>query len=660
MAEQYTDETSLLSASDYKNDVYSVIKLSVNEQLSSPFEITLELIAKNFNAKEQLGQAMTIERFSAISGMREQQRAYHGYITHIQQTGWDHKQLFATYRLTLRPWLWLLSHTLHHRVYQNKTTQDIVSDIFTEAGFKGMFKCNAMPSTKREYCLQYNESDLDFVSRLLAEEGVHYFFEHSKDKHTLILQDAQKPFVKAKQSLFDHSDTPSGEHPLINTWLPQYTFHSASLELNNYDYEQTKLVSSKVKKSSNKIANNTKLTKQHFPAASISGKIDDLSSNLIKRRIEQLEQDYQQITAESTSDDFVVGQWFSLKNHPDKSQQGDYLVISSQSEYQADGQTQVQLLLCSSNTNYYPTPKPKPQIIGLQSATVAGSSKGQPSQDDEGRVRILFQWDTKTSGDKTSCYVRVAQSMAGNGYGCQFIPRAGQEVLVSFINGDPDSPVVTGSVYNSKQKPPYKDTDSTQSGIKTKLSGQSNELRFDDKKDNEELYLHAAKDSLFEIENNHTQTIKGEEKRTVTKKMTISTQDDYALTADKGISEKAKTITLEADDKIELKVGSSKITMTTSSIKIESSDIQVKASKGLKLQGMTFDAKASTSAKLSGASVDVKASGAGSFKALSLTLDAKTTLTAQSKLSTDVKSNLKTSVGGGVMTEVKGAIVKVN
>ncbi|MGF1755677.1 type VI secretion system tip protein VgrG, partial [Vibrio makurazakiensis] len=219
---------------------------------------------------------------------------------------------------------------------------------------------------------------------------------------------------------------------------------------------------------------------------------------------------------------------------------------------------------------------------------------------------------------------------------------------------------ITGSVYNSKNPPPYKEANSTKTGISTKLQGLANELYFDDKKDNELLYMHAAKDLTTEIENNLTETIKGEVAQTVTKQVVVKTEDNYSLTSAKAISEKGKSISLEADDTIELKVGSSKIVMSSSSISIEASNIDVKASSALTLEGMNVTSKATSAHKISGATSALEATSSNSIKGLSVAIKADTTLSAEGSLSAEFKSGLKGTFDGGVMGELKGAIVKVN
>lgn len=660
MTDNFSPSASAIVAKDSKSNEHAVSDFAISEYLSKPFKIELTLISKNFSIDDQLGQKLSITRFINDTNNQAATRVFNGIVTQVQLLGMDSNLQYSSYRITLRPWFWLLIHTHSFRVYQNQSTKDIVSDVLTQAGFSGSFKAGTMPSSKREYCVQYDESDFDFVTRLLAEEGVHYFFQHSDSDHVMMLQDAQSPYKKSDIGKLDMIEVPSGNNPLLDKWMPQGQFHGASIELTSYDYSQTKLVSSKQKKSSHKIANNTKLTKQFYPNLGITGGMEDLASNLVKRRIEQLEQNYQTVEAEAQHDSFELGKWFSLSSHLDKDQLGDYLVTELYTSYSTENHCQTRLTLLDTSTPNYPSLTDKAKIHGLQSAIVAGNTAGEINQDEQGRVRIQFHWDTQTSGDKTSCYVRVAQMMAGNGYGAQFIPRVGQEVLVSFIDGDPDQPIITGSVYNSKNPPPYKEANSTKTGISTKLSGLANELYFDDKKDNELLYMHATKDFTKEIENNLTETIKGELIQKTTKQVNVSTEDNYTLNSDKAIAAKGKSISLEADDKIELKVGSSKITMSSSSISIEASNIDIKASSALNLEGMNVTSKATSANKISGVTTALEATSSNSIKGLSVAIKADTTLTAEGSLSAEFKSGLKGTFNGGVLGELKGAIVKVN
>ncbi|PMJ92418.1 type VI secretion system tip protein TssI/VgrG [Vibrio sp. 10N.261.55.A7] len=659
MAEQFSASASSISAIDYNGIEHVVTTSKIHEALSEPFKIEITLVSKSFSIESQLGQNIAVNHYINQSGSLKLSNTVNGVITHIQHNGMDDKLQYSSYNIILRPWFWLLKHTHNFRVYQNQSTKDIVSDIFSQAGFSGEVKYGSLPSAKREYCLQYDESDFDFVCRLLAEEGLHYYFTYSSSGHTLVIQDAQTPFEKANVSKFDMVETPSGNNPLIELWQPMSSFHGASIELSAYDDSQTKLVTSKATKSSHTIANNTKLTSVQYPPLGILGDKTDLASNLAKRRLEQLEQNFQLVEAQASHDSFAVGSWFTLDSHLDKSLLGEYSVIALDTAYSQDGVTSSARLI-AKDTPHYPEPLSKRKIAGLQSAVVAGSTAGEINQDDHGRVRIQFHWDTETSGDKTSCYVRVAQMLAGSGYGSQFVPRVGHEVLISFIDGDPDQPIITGSVYNSKNSPPYKEENATKSGVRTQLEGLSNELYFDDKKDNELIYMHAAKDLTSEVEENQTETIKGELAQTVTKQITVTTEDNYTLEVTKTLSEKGKAIKLEGSDSLDLVVGSSKISMSSSAISIEATNIDIKASSGLTLEGVNVTSKATSANKISGLTTSLEATSSNTIKGLSVDIGADTTLSAEGQLSAEFKSGLKATFDGGVMGELKGAIVKVN
>ncbi|MDA9556447.1 type VI secretion system tip protein VgrG [Vibrio sp.] len=668
MTELLSASSSTLSAKDYKDKEHLISQLSIEESLSEPYTINARLVSSTFVINQQLGQEIGFNCYDNNNGNLSLARSYHGIITSIQQVEMESSLQYASYELTVAPWLWLLKHTHAFRVYQEKTTKDIVTDIFNNAGFSGKFTINGAPSTKREYCLQYNESDFDFITRLLSEEGLVYFFEQSSSGHKLIIQDAQSPFDKAKINKFDMTEARTGKNPMIMQWMPASHFHGASIELTAYDYSQTKLVTSKAKTSSHSIGNNSKLKQIHYPPLGVSGAKTDLASNLVKRRIEQIEQEYNIVTAHAEHDEFYLGQYFSLSAHLDKSMLGDYSVTYHTATYNDEGLCESEIRCIPKSTPYYPVPADKVKVHGLQSATVAGSTAGEINQDAEGRVRIQFHWDTESQGDKTSCYVRVAQMLAGSGYGSQFIPRVGQEVLVSFIDGDPDQPVITGSVYNSKHVPPYKTANTTKSGFKTKLKGEANEWYFDDKKDNELIYLHAAKDLTTEVNNdmttkvtnNVTETVEGEYKNTTTKAMSVTAKDKYTLAVTDALSETAKTISLEADSEIELKVGSSSITMSSSKIEIKASNIDIKASSTLNLQGTNVNSKATSANKVTGATTTLQASGSNTIKGTSIAMKASTTLKAEGSLSAEFKSGLKGTFNGGLMGEIKGTIVKVN
>ena len=281
--------------------------------------------------------------------------------------------------------------------------------------------------------------------------------------------------------------------------------------LGNYDYEQTKYTETSKTKSADKLANAASLVSTNTAEPTVTGKLETLSDFLVKRRLSSEESIYAQIEGKSWSPDLTASERFSLKAHFDSTQLGDYLLISVDHFFstQPDGifKYNNEFKCISTSRKFFPSVIPKPVPPGFTSGVVEGKTSGEPAQDDQARVRVRFHWD-KSEGDSPSCWIRVGQLMAGKTRGTQFIPRAGDEVLVGFLDEDIDRPVVVGSAYNSVNTAIFPQTNSTKTGMSTKLSGKSNELFFDDKADSELISMSAAKDFSVQVENNLTETVK--------------------------------------------------------------------------------------------------------------------------------------------------------
>ncbi|MEH6578012.1 MAG: type VI secretion system tip protein TssI/VgrG [Amphritea sp.] len=663
-------QSSNLVAMNSNGDSFVVTRLSHVDALSELPLIEADVVCRDTDAQSWLGETLSCELYSGPGASRTAMRSFQGVVTGVQIRTVEEDSRFINCRLRMQPWLALLGYSRNYRVFQEKTTQDIVTSIFDELGFKGQYKIDSMPTTTREYCLQFNETDLAFVLRLLSEEGVHFHFGRDTESNILILHDAAKPFSDEGKSTLDDSSTPSGDNATIEEWTPRYSFQASSLELANYDYNQTKQVSSSSTASKFTISANSKLKDFRYPVPSISGQMDDFAKPLADSRRAQMDSGYQLIDGQTHTSELGVGSYLELANHQDSGQQGEYLLTAVHYEFIAKGEgqlTQVCRFTCvPQEHSFYPPLLEKPRVYGMQSAVVAGKTDAEPASDEQGRIRIRFHWDTKAEGDKTSCAVRVAQSMAGNGYGLQFIPRAGQEVLVSFLDGDPDQPLVTGSVFNSKHKPPYPTVDTTQSGIKTQLQAKSNELRFDDKKDNEQLYLHAAKDMLVEVENDADEKVTAEKRVTVTKDITVKgeqnynletkqdislkTENNYALSATEAITVEGKTIKLEATDTLELIVGGSKLVMSDSKIEIHSDTISLTGSSKIELDGgkIAIAGDSKIEAK-SGGSMSLEASSSFAASGMNAELKATSAVTVEGSGTAEVSSSGQTTVKGSMV-----------
>jgi len=664
VAISYNVENRGLYFSDSSGNSHLGHQVFIEESLSTPFLVEGILVSNNFSTADQLGQLITCHWNEVADNKQKEKRVFNGYLTEVQLLESQSDHDYQRYKITLRPWFWLLTLRKNSQVFQQKTLSAILTSIFDDAGFSGNYTLGSLPTDERNYCVQYDETDFDFVQRLLAEQGIHYYFTHNNKSHQLTLHDPNSPYDKATVSKLDFVASRSGEQQLLTKWQPKLKVHSAAISTVNYDYENTKLVDSGDTKSSNKIANNTKLTQYEFGTNSIKGDMSDLSSKTNKIKLNQIQSDYSSVEAESRVEDLTLATQFSLSAHPDSKQLGDYAIESIVHTIEASEQSvkyHNNFVCRPISSPSFPLPITKPFINGLQSAVVIGGDAGQPQHDVSGRIKVQFYWD-KVGGDSPSCWIRVAQTMASASLGMQFIPRIGDEVLVSFVNNDPDQPVVIGSVYNSKNKPPYPEVNSSQSGIKTQLGKLANEIRFDDKADKEQLYFHAAKDHVIEVENNLTQTVTAEYTSTTEKAIAITGKDDYTLAITKTLSETAKEISIKADDKITLAVGGNSIELSSSGITIKCDKLTIKSSGDIAASGAnikvssTADTKISAGANLK-ASATAKADIAGTAGvALSSTAQVKISGTAGAELS----SSALTKVSSAGITQISGSLVQVN
>lgn len=557
------------------------------EYLSDLFEFHVEVLSKNHVVKpEQLiGKTVTLNIHN------DQKRTFNGYVSRFTY-GEVKSDNLRRYYLTVVPWLWFLSKTNNHRIFQNKTTKEIVSQVFKDLGFNDFdFKATGN-SAKREYCVQHNESDLNFVSRLLEEEGIAYFFTQSGEKHTLVLVDQKNSYEVCKETDLEYS---KGNQPntQVTRWEHVYEFRKGKWSLNDYDYAKPTKSQLQTASSTSKFANAKNYEHYEYnPYHDFAG-IKDLS----KKRIEAEESPLNIVEASSDCSSFYAGGKFKLAKHAIADEQGNYIITAirhraydssylagheSQSEYSND-------FACIPDSVHFRPPliHQKPLMSGPQSAVVVGKSGEEIFVDKEGRIKVQFHWDREGKKDENAtCYIRVMQPWAGAGWGTSFIPRIGMEVVVNFFDGDPDRPIITGAVYNGDNKPPFKNK--TQSGIKTNSSkggGGFNELRFDDLKDSEEIFMQAQKDynrlvkndETAEVQNKQTQTIKSDRSITVTdgdETIKISS-GDRKLTVKKTNSLDADKIQITGKTSIELKVGGSSIKMDASGIKIKGTKVSI-------------------------------------------------------------------------------------
>ncbi|TBV06690.1 type VI secretion system Vgr family protein [Phytopseudomonas dryadis] len=579
------------------------------------------------------------------------------------------------YQLVLRPWLWWLTLASNNRVFQNKTTDEIVTAIFDLHGFSDyQLELNAS-YTPREYCVQYGETDFAFVSRLLEEEGIFWFFTHDDGKHTLVLGDSNDAFVQIPNGpTVKYLGQRLGERELHGIRSGQVCLQAVAGVYRATDYEFTTPTTSLYGQA--EAVAGPRSIYEHPGGYNAKARGDALT----KQRVDGLRSEEKRFVGESDCRWLVPGHWFTLDGHDDASLNIDWVVTRVTHDVSHESYRN-RFEAIPKATPFRPqrsTPKPRTHS---QTAIVVGKSGEDIWTDQYGRIKIQFPWDRDGKNDETSsCWVRVVLPWSGKGFGMQFIPRIGQEVIVTFIDGDPDRPLVTGCVYNGDNALPYAlPANQTQSGIKTQSSkggGGFNELRFEDRKDGEEVFLQAQKDFNINVLNDSTASVGHDETLTVQNARTRTVKEgDETITLEKGkrtVTIQTGSDSLDVKDSRTLKVGGDQTHSTggnyshrvTGNYELTvDGNLTIKVGGTLTLQS-TGDLTAKSDANLTtqaGMALTDKAGTSLTNQAgTSLDNKAGTTLTNDAGISLTNKAAAEQTVDGGGMLTLKGGLVKVN
>jgi len=527
---EYSDSRRLLKlTTPLGPDKLLVLGFTGEERLSGPFELDLDLLALKSTAVAPLslvGKGATLAINADLAEFdREGKRVFHGVVTRFAETGRLTLRAAAgeaidylRYRATLTPWFTHLGLASDCRIFQEKSAPQILEQVFQGRGFNDFKLQLTGTHGPRTYCVQYRESDLAFVSRLMEEEGIAYFFNHQQGKHELVVTDSKgsHPACGPAAGVRYWPDTASGA-AAVREWSERHEVTTAKYALNSYNFETP---STKLLATTNTVLNigkNSALERYEFPALYATKGDGDSEAKL---RLEAIEAGHQIIEGAGTCAWFTSGCTFKLTDHYRDNQNAEYLLTRVRHEARNTGYEEI----LGGEAGYYrnafecipknvpyrpPLATPRPRIHGVQTAVVVGPSGEEIYTDKYARIKVQFHWDrVGKNNESSSCWVRLAQTAASNAWGTQFIPRIGNEVLVEFIDGDPDQPIVTGMLYNAQKMPPYAlPGNMTQSGIKThstKSGGAEdfNELRFEDKKGGEDVYFHAQKDFHRVVENN--------------------------------------------------------------------------------------------------------------------------------------------------------------
>lgn len=471
--------------------------------------------------------------FAAIVGMNvtfrvnqpdHTDRFFNGIVSRFSQSGGD--ATFTSYHAEVVPWLWLLTRTADCKIFQTMTAPEIILKVFGTYGLSKVRNNLQGSYPVREYTVQYRETDFNFVSRLMEQHGIFYFFEHTNGAHTLVLADANAAFVSCPgQSTVRYQTTLGAtrtDEDVVLGWTQEQEMRSARYSLMDYNFETPPLNLQVNVDSVLPPPGGMAFEVYDYPGEYL---IKDVGENLATVRIEEEETLTALTHGASNCRSFVSGYTFDLSEHPRGAFNQTYILSSVEhlatQAYEAGsgeaGFSYTNHFACLPLTVRFRAARvtPKPVIQGLQTAIVAGVPGAEIDTDKYGRIKVQFHWDRFGGrNEESSCWIRVSQNWAGKRWGFVFLPRIGMEVLVGFLEGDPDQPMVMGCVYNADQVQPYPlPAYKTRSVIRTNTTpggGACNQIHFEDKAGNEEFYMHASGELNLHVEVDRHETVKGE------------------------------------------------------------------------------------------------------------------------------------------------------
>lgn len=670
------------------------------EELSSPFVFELDLVSEDPSIAfdKLVGQRVTL--IMEVMDGTPMHRYVNGIVSRFVQRHSDSRYTF--YRAEVVPWLWLLSRQANCRIFQEMTVPEIVKQVFHDRGQTDFEDRLQGSYPKLTYCVQYRERDIDFVSRLLEEYGITYFFKHDKERHTLVLADAPGAFEpcphQARVRFREDSRLPSPlpEPGVVTELSLSQELHAGKYSHTDYNFEtpSNDLRTSAPTRVS--VGGNTGFEIYDYPGRYAEV---DVGEKVAKLRIEEGEAPHLCIDAMTTCRALLPGFRFDLVSHYRGDVNRGYLVVRVEhrgvsGELSEGTQTYTNRLhAVPADAPFRPQRRtPKPVVQGPQTAVVVGPAGDEIHTDKYGRVKVHFHWDRLGKRDeKSSCWVRVSQHWAGSGFGSIFIPRIGQEVVVDFLEGDPDQPFINGRVYNAEQMPPYSlPAERTKSGVKTNSSkggGGSNELRFEDKKGSEEIYLHAQKDLNEVVENNHSTSVKADQSNSVSGKQTVSVTKDQTITVSEGnrkltvekgtydivVAQKAYSLTVAnssctVGSKAEMALSSGSSTLTATAkqdvtLASETAMVTITGKKDVSVQSESANLSLGAPAgnadlfAQSKLSLHAKEIEIGADQKITLAVGGNSIVIDQGKIEI---SGIKITSAAQAIQEISGALVKIN
>ncbi len=668
-------------------DVLLLAGFNGTDSLSSLFSYQVEMLAENkekIDFSKILGQGVTVELKLPDGGYHH----LNGICVKFAQSGRD--QVFTRYRAELVPKVWLMTRKTQSRIFQQKNVPDILKEVFKGYDVTWELQGTFEP---RDYCVQYRESDFAFGSRLMEEEGIYYFFKHSDGSHQMVVANTPSSHEMVPgESTFTYEELEGGyrDDNRILLWEKEQEIRSGKVTLWDHCFElphrhleaesiihETVTAGSETHKL--KLPGVDKLELYDWPGAyaqrfdGIAPGGGDRASDLQKIfqdnlrtadvRMDQAASEAVTIRGASNVKHLMSGFKFKLKRHF-AGGDGEYVLtsVTHAARFAHDYRTnegegviyQNGFTCVPSGLAFRPQRvTPRPTVLGCQTAVVVGPSGEEIFTDKYSRVKVQFHWDREGKNDSSSsCWVRVATFWAGRQWGAIHIPRIGQEVVVDFLEGDPDQPIIVGSVYNADQMPPYTLPDNkTQSGIKSRssLGGGTedfNEIRLEDKKGSEQLFIHAQKDQDIEVEHDESHWVGNDRTKTIDHDETVHVKHDRTETVDND-----ETITIK-HDRTETVMHDQTVTVTNNDTKTvgQQQSLTVGSSRTKTVGASETITIAASETMNVGGTLTIQSTGA-----IQVTAGGVTTLQSGGAISITTGAAMSVSAGGAVSINVAGA-----
>ena len=523
--------------------------------------------SNNINSEEILGTKLSI----SLKTSSNSQRYFSGWVCSFTQIG--RKGRLGLYQAVIRPWFWFTTLSQDCRIFQDQNVIQIIRRVF-ESYSMADYDLSSIGGNFPilNYCVQYCESDFQFVSRLMENAGIYYFFKSGSMRNTMVLgnstQSYPKNFSSKNISYVSASDRGNQQSDVLSNWQQQFQIKTGIFSMRNYDFEKPRsshMGSLQVHSSISRSHAHSSFEKFDFPGNYLERKEGE---RIAKLRIEEKQHDYEMYYGESNSRELMVGLIIKIKDHPNSKLNGEFVINKidynlTGNEFESNEASPVNPLTSiftsfEKKTEYRPQRiTPKPIIPGPQTALVVGKDNEEIWTDKHGRIKIQFHWEReRKENEQSSCWVRVMQNIAGRRWGNFFLPRIGQEVIVSFLNGDPDQPLVTGTVYNAENMPPYDlpqhMTRSTIKSISSKGGQGYNELRFEDKKGKEQLFIHAERNLDKRVKNDYLEWVSNNRHRIIDK-------DSFEQINGEAHRKISKSLTEEIDENVNINITKDKI-----------------------------------------------------------------------------------------------------